>query len=368
MIKIRNNSLEDFYRHLEGKKLFLFGAGRRTKLLCQETDLKGKITAIIDNNEQLWNHTFCMEEEKIPIISRQSFIAYVKDQNLSNIILMIMPAFSSWEIIKQLDQESVLNDLNCYVMDLLMEYYERKPFSFTKGIEKIPRKIHYCWFGKKQIPNHLRNYMETWKEKCPDYEIVRWDESNYDISKNKYMREAYECQKWGFVPDYARLDIIFREGGIYLDTDIELKKPLDVLLCDEMFCSAANSFAINFGQGFGAVRGHPLVKQLRDFYDNRSFYYEDGNMNLTPCFSYQNIVLRRFGFQVKNQYQKIGDVVIYPSEVAAPAGIKGLQNNFTENTIMDHHTDLSWISKEERKNMELYKRNILKRKIIRGGF
>ncbi len=77
--------------------------------------------------------------------------------------MVITPAFDTWEIIKQLDQEPLLNDLNCYVMDLLMEYYERKPFSFTKGMEKIPRKIHYCWFGGKQIPDHLQKYMDTWK-------------------------------------------------------------------------------------------------------------------------------------------------------------------------------------------------------------
>ena len=77
--------------------------------------------------------------------------------------MVITPAFDTWEIIKQLDQEPLLNDLNCYVMDLLMEYYERKPFSFTKGMEKIPKKIHYCWFGGKQIPDHLQKYMDTWK-------------------------------------------------------------------------------------------------------------------------------------------------------------------------------------------------------------
>ncbi len=86
-----------------------------------------------------------------------------------------------------------------------------------------------------------------------------------------------------------------------MDTDIELKKSLNVLLCDGMFYSAANNFAINFGQGFGAVQGHPLMKQLRDFYHDKSFYHKDGSMNLTPCFSYQNVVLKQYGFQIKNQ-------------------------------------------------------------------
>ena len=93
----------------------------------------------------------------------------------------------------------------------------------------IPKKIHYCWFGGNPMPEKDKKCIESWKRYCPDYEIIRWDESNYDVSKNRYMKEAYEEKKWGFVPDYARLDIIYNEGGIYLDTDVELVKNLDDL-------------------------------------------------------------------------------------------------------------------------------------------
>lgn len=86
----------------------------------------------------------------------------------------------------------------------------------------IPKVIHYCWFSEKEIPEKYQKCIESWEKCCPDYEIKRWDESNYDISKNPYMKEAYEHQKWGFVPDYARLDILYHYGGIYIDTDVEL--------------------------------------------------------------------------------------------------------------------------------------------------
>ena len=78
----------------------------------------------------------------------------------------------------------------------------------------IPKVIHYCWFGGNPIPEKDRRYIEGWKEKCPDYEIIEWNERNYDVSKNKYMAQAYEEKKWGFVSDYARLDLVYQYGGI----------------------------------------------------------------------------------------------------------------------------------------------------------
>ena len=103
----------------------------------------------------------------------------------------------------------------------------------------IPKKIHYCWFGGNPLPELAIRCIESWKKYCPDYEIIRWDESNYDVTKNKYMYQAYENKRWGFVPDYARLDIIYNYGGIYLDTDVELLNSLDDLLDQKCFLGIA---------------------------------------------------------------------------------------------------------------------------------
>ena len=88
----------------------------------------------------------------------------------------------------------------------------------------IPKVIHYCWFGANALPESAIECIESWKQFCPDYEIIQWNETNYDVTKNRYMHEAYQNKKYGFVPDYARLDIIYTHGGIYLDTDVELIK------------------------------------------------------------------------------------------------------------------------------------------------
>ena len=94
----------------------------------------------------------------------------------------------------------------------------------------IPKKIHYCWFGGKEMPNKDKKCIESWRKYCPDYEIIEWNESNYSLDKCKYMKDAYKEKKWGFVPDFARFDIIYNEGGIYMDTDVELISSLDDLL------------------------------------------------------------------------------------------------------------------------------------------
>ena len=126
----------------------------------------------------------------------------------------------------------------------------------------IPKIIHYCWFGGNEIPENDKKCIESWKKYCPDYKIIRWDESNYDYKKNSYMREAYEAKKWGFVPDYARLDIIYNYGGIYLDTDVELLKSLDEILDCEGFFGFESENLVNLGLGFGAVKGNEIIRDM----------------------------------------------------------------------------------------------------------
>ena len=157
--------------------------------------------------------------------------------------------------------------------------------------QKIPKKIHYCWIGGKPIPEHNRKIMESWKKFCPDYEIIEWNESNYDFTKNRYMKEAFENKKWGFAPDYARLDIIYKYGGIYLDTDVELVKPLDDLLNLKGFIGFCQGEHCNLGEGFGAIPHHPLIKEILDYYDNLSFILDNGDFNQTPSPVYQTNVL-----------------------------------------------------------------------------
>lgn len=100
---------------------------------------------------------------------------------------------------------------------------------------KINKKIHYVWFGKWKKSDEFKKYLDSWKKFCPDYEIIEWNESNFDINKNFYCAKFYKKKMWAFASDYARLDILFNKWWIYLDTDIELLKNLDPLLKNDCF-------------------------------------------------------------------------------------------------------------------------------------
>lgn len=207
----------------------------------------------------------------------------------------------------------------------------------------IPKVIHYCWFGGAPLPEKEQKCMESWKKFAPDYEIVRWDETNYDVHKNAYMGEAYDCKKWGFVPDYARFDIIYEHGGIYLDTDVELVKPLDELLSNKAYMGFESNEWVNGGIGFGAEKGNLLIKGLRDMYDSLSFVREDGELNLTPSPTYITNYLVSHGLRRDNTMQTLEDsMVIYPTEYFAARDYDTNKVVITENTISIHQYSGTW--------------------------
>ena len=211
----------------------------------------------------------------------------------------------------------------------------------------IPKIIHYCWVGENPKPESVLYCIESWKKFCPDYEIREWNETNYDFSKNEYMKQAYEAKKWGFVPDYARLDIIYEYGGIYLDTDVEMVRNFDELLEHESFFgfedTGEGSYFVACGLGFGAVKGNKLIKELRDYYNNVSFLNEDGTLNLTPAPRHNTPIFLDYGTVMDNTFQIIQKNVFYPSEYFCPKIFKTGKTKKTKNTFSIHHFSASWM-------------------------
>ena len=116
----------------------------------------------------------------------------------------------------------------------------------------IPRKIHYFWFGGNEKPAKVKKCINSWKKYCPDYELVEWNESNFDVHCMPFVEQAYNAKKYAFVSDVARLIVVYEQGGIYMDTDVEVIKPLDDLLENKAYMSFENNENVNTGQGFGA--------------------------------------------------------------------------------------------------------------------
>lgn len=206
----------------------------------------------------------------------------------------------------------------------------------------IKKTINYCWFGKNEKSELIKRCIESWKKYCPDYEIIEWNENNYDVTKNEYMLEAYKSKKWAFVSDYARLDIIYNNGGIYLDTDVELIKPLDkiVELYNAFFCY--ENYRINTGLGFGASKNNNIVKELLDSYEKIHFIKNNGTYDLTSCVKRNEIIFKKHITEKKNG--NYNDICFFRKEYFCPLDYESKKMDITENTVAIHWYGESWLS------------------------
>lgn len=212
-----------------------------------------------------------------------------------------------------------------------------------KGESMIPRTIHYCWFGGKPLPDKVQNNIASWKKYCPDYKIIQWDESNYDVKKNDYISQAYAKKKYAFVSDFARLDIIQEHGGIYLDTDVELIKFLDDLRQYESFFGLEEVCRVNTGLGFGSVKNSDIVDRLKAQYYDQSFIV-NGSANLKTCIDYSAPVFQELGITSENktQYFHHSRIAVFATEVFCPQSIETGKTTITDKTVSIHHYDSSW--------------------------
>ena len=194
----------------------------------------------------------------------------------------------------------------------------------------IPKVIHYCWFGGTEMPAAYKKYMESWKRYCPDYEIKLWNEQNFDFSGNLYARQAYEQKKWAFVSDYARLKIIYEFGGIYLDTDVEILRPLDDLLELKGFLGFQDNKEIATGLGFGAEKGNPVIKAMLADYADAAFILPDGTYDTTPCPERNTEALIPLGFRADGCMQTVDGVTLFPADYFCPIGFRHPQELFRQ--------------------------------------
>ncbi|MBE5825463.1 MAG: glycosyl transferase [Butyrivibrio sp.] len=224
-------------------------------------------------------------------------------------------------------------------------------------IYKIPRVIHYFWFGRGEKPQSVKKCIASWKKKCPDFVIKEWNESNYDIHKHPYMEKAYMEKKWAFVSDYARLDILYNYGGIYLDTDVEVLKDLSHLCTYKAFMGFENAEFVNDGQGFGCVPGLQLFKEMLEIYDGEEPYcYENGELQYKESPRLRTKVLLRHGLKPNGLKQTVGDVVILPTEYLCPLDNITGRLFITNNTYSIHHFEASWKSGRAKKYWKLLQR------------
>ena len=212
----------------------------------------------------------------------------------------------------------------------------------------IPKIIHYCWFGRGPKPELALKCIESWKKWCPDYQIIEWNEDNFDINSNRYVKEAYEAKKYAFVTDYVRLYAMYTVGGIYMDTDVEVVRSLDFILKHDAVSGFESQTQIPTGL-MACREGFPLFGDFLRFYDNASFINEDGTLNLTTnVTTMTNICLER-GFVPNGKYQVVEGFVIYPPNVFCPDHKKLEDSTYMADTATIHYFAGSWKSDTTKK-------------------
>lgn len=208
----------------------------------------------------------------------------------------------------------------------------------------IPKYIHYCWFGNGEKPDIVIKCIESWKKYMPDYEIIEWNEQNYDVHKSKYMEEAYKERKWAFVSDYARFDILKESGGIYFDTDVELLKRIpDEILAYEAFSGIESAGTVNPGLVIGAIPNHTFLNEILQSYDNTSLRSQNGSLKTVNEFTTE--ILLKYGYQCKDEFQFVDNMAIFPSSFFCGYDQDVHDYDIKENTISVHHYAGTWKKK-----------------------
>lgn len=216
----------------------------------------------------------------------------------------------------------------------------------------IPKVIHYCWFGHKELPPLAKKCIASWRKFLPDYEIKEWNEGNFDVNDIPYTAQAYKHKKYAFVSDYARFKILHEYGGIYFDTDVEVIKSIDDILEKGPFFGleqdVTDSFACAPGLGFACSPNLDLLQEMLELYKNLDFEQSDGSLNQKTIVEHFSEMLLAKGLQPASGIMEFGGAYIYPPEFFCPKPSEFEKIQITENTRTIHHYAASWIGTKQR--------------------
>ena len=347
---LKCTSFEEMHREISKRdmEIVVFGAGVIGTVtvpeILRQYDLLWRVAFYIDNSHDVQDHKVMLQNRSVDIKP----VTTLNDTKKNTVIIIAISRYA--EILNQLEQMPCTQDMVCYIMPMMCIHNFCSDISGGAPILSdkplIPKKIHYMWLGKKQIPSNLQKCIDSWKKYCPDYEIIQWDENNYDVNRHAYMRDAYAREAYGFVPDYARLDILYRHGGIYMDTDVEVIKNLDPLLYQEAFCGVEKWQVVNFGGCSGAVKGHPIIEKFLEAREGVSFLDKNGNPNTVTCGYYDTNVILESGYQINGTTQHIQGMNVYASDYFHPYDYMSGHVHKTEHTYSVHWFNGGWLDEK----------------------
>ena len=343
---LKRCNMKKFDEIIEKKTIACYGIGKEFDIIIKNyCNYKwvNKIRYLIDGDSNLQGLEKKIGKENLVIGS----IKALRNTDLKNII--IIPTCSSFcEVIEFLNGIEWLNDVDCFVFHCMFNLSEGKLENIRQStIPLIPATIHYCWFGRKTLPDVYKENINTWRKYCPDYNIIEWNENNCNIKETAFTTEAYERGKFGFVPDYFRLKIIYEYGGIYLDTDVRLIKSLDDLRYNKSFCGIEFPGRVALGLGFGSVKRNSIFQKMMEYYQHTHFIFPDGKENIIPSPVIQSEMLEKIGLENGVHLRSVKELTVCPVDVLSPKNPYTGEICITENTYALHNFDGTWLSNKE---------------------
>ena len=350
-----NCTYQNFLNNLGNRKIVQFGASSVWSYYFNVfPDIENRIVdrtfCIVDNAPSKQGTEFIIGIHSLHI-DRPDALRTMEDY----VILITVSIAYQEKICRQLVEMNLDENIECFSLPLMILSFEKADNSAVdiyfhkRNEQRIPAIIHSFWFSGEEKPELYKKCIDSWHKYCPDFEIIEWNTDNYDISQNVYMQEAFERRKWAFVSDYARLDVIYRMGGVYLDMDVELVSKLNPYLYADCFFCRQEDGMIDFGSGFGAPKGNRLIGDMRDSYNERHFILSDGNIDKTPQPELMSSILLKNGIDNSHNSQVIDDIIILSNDY--------ITCNYGANSIMKpklgiHWHNGSWLDEKDRSNLK----------------
>lgn len=357
-MKTYNADMDRFIQYISDKDIYIYGIGDVfRKFIKREIfkDIHQSIKGYIDNGQV----------GKEIMIFGQSYIVHSVEflKKVSPCIVLLCGIKYMDDMYQALCEQDLPDGVECFILPLIWAVSGGQDDTDVKCLiedgkdvaSRIEKRIHCFWFSNDRKPKEYQNCIDSWKRVCPDYEIIEWNARNYDYTRNLFMKQAFERKKWAFVSDFARLDVIYNYGGIYLDMDVELLKTLDPLLRFNAFFNFGTQNDVDLGSGFGSIKGNTFVKKLLEVYKDKEFVDKSGNMLMNQFI--QPELLResfsRQGFSMNGKMQLVENMLILPRKYYTPVDEFFLQNMAQcDDTRGIHHYNAGWWTKEWQEERE----------------
>ena len=353
---------EELFGLIGESPIILIGAGRIAKYIADNFDWN--IRYAVDNNPQKHGTELVGDCMTIPVYNW----TYLKNNCGEGDVLLITTVFVK-TFIDQIKSDSSLNTHDIYIYsdiwsvqwDIDRIKASQIPFDITRGnTNLIPKRIHYFWFSGDLYPEKVKRCIDSWHRYCPDYEFIKWDLKNYK-TENIFCNEALSMRRWAFASDYGRCDVLYRYGGIYFDTDVELVKPIDDLLYDRAFFAFESRRGVDPGSGMGSVKDNEIFNEICHQYDEIHYINADGSENRVNILDQYTDVLIKHGLKLNGQYQIIDGTAVYPPLVFSPYSYRTGITSCYEKTYGIHHWVSSWLTEEEKQEIDFRKKYISSR-------